>query len=69
LKIGYVRLGQNSSSIYNGTVSGSVFTFTDQGGNYWSYSFTTDLIQGAVSIGTPGCSNLKSAKVLLSRKG
>lgn len=61
-------LGVATSNINNGVISSSRFTFTDDGGNFWSLNLTTDLLQGTISNNDPGCMGLSSNNVSLSRQ-
>ena len=61
------RSGQFEKQILNGVVSGSRFTFTDDGGNLWGLSYTTDTMGGTMRTSEED-SGIKSNNVALSRR-
>ncbi len=57
--------GDATSNVFNGTISSSHFTFSDEGGNMWSLNLSNDLLKGIISNNQPGCLGIQSSDVSL----
>ena len=69
-RLGYPCNGFDNSvsQIFNGLISSTHLTFTDEGGNEWALDIVGSGLQGFVRNNDPGCLGLQSSDISLSRK-